>query len=455
MILLRNIRYLCIPVMLLALSAFFIYKHSIKPQKIDLPPIQYKLGIEKPLTIDSRNNNSSNYEIEVPENGYYILEGQSIAYKQENNKDYDHNSLDSAWHSLQVSSDNFSFNTADMESTKQPIYLKKFDKLRFSFKNPGLTYHNYVNVYLKAEVLLKNVLSPKTYISRFSKADYSLPYIQGKSGTIFAVGQFFEEDPKEIVQVDIFQNDVKLGGFLYPFDFEEFKASQGHIKYLFGGKIKIVGTNGNNSDNEIYFFDNFVLKFKAAEIDFWVFANVPEKCIFSPSMDLEINGKRGQQLPAPFMTDAEEYKSPFWVDSGDVISIDNINSKFLVSTNGQDWENLSYRNNVIFSEPGFVIFKSIDSNILSDIDITHKKNWTFELSANAEFPTRIQVNSGDCLKFCPGGCSSNRGERYYLNGNLMPREAETQCFNADENLVFAGSIKDTSLDISVVSRQGY
>lgn len=441
--------------MLLALSVFFIYKHSIKPQKIDLPPIQYKLGIEKPLTIDSRNNNSSNYEIEVPENGYYILEGQSIAYNQENNKDYDHNSLDSAWHSLQVSSDNYSFNTADMESTKRPIYLRKSEKLRFNFKNPRLTYHNYVNVYLKAEVLLKRVLSPETYVSHFSKADYSLPYIQGKSGTIFTIGQIFERYPKEIIQVDIFQNDVKVGGFLYPFDFEEFKSSGEHVKYFADKKIKIIGTNGTNSDNKIYLFDNFIFKIKAAEIDFWAIANAPDRCIFSASMNLEVNGEKGKQLPAKFMIDEEEYKSNFWVDSGDVIDISNTDSKFLVSTNGQDWENLSYRNGVIFSEPGFIIFKSIDSNMLSDINIKHKKEWHFDLSANNEFPDRIKVNSGDCLKFCPGGCYSNSGERYYLNGNLMPREKETQCFSADEELAFKGSVKDTSLYINVVSRRGF
>lgn len=437
------------------LSAFFIYKHSIKPQKIQPPPQQYKIGIEKPLTIDGRNNNSSNYEIQVPENGFYTLEGTTTAYTKDNNESYDNQTPDFGWHSLDVTSNNFSFNTANLETTQRPIYLKEFDKLRFNFKNPWLKYNNYTDVYLKADILLKKVLSPKTYTAHFSKSEYSLPYIEGKSGTIFTIGQIFERYPKEIIQVDIFQNDVKVGGFLYPFDFEEFKISGEHVKYFANKKIKIIGTNGTNSDNRIYLFDNFIFKIKAAEIDFWAIANVPDRCIFSVSMNLEVNGEKGKQLPAKFMIDEEEYKSHFWVDSGDVIDISNTDSKFLVSTNGQDWENLSYRNGVRFSEPGFIIFKSIDSNMLSDINIKHNKEWHFDLSANNEFPDRIKVNSGDCLKFCPGGCYSNSGERYYLNGNLMPREKETQCFSADEELAFKGSVKDTSLYINVVSRRGF
>lgn len=153
-------------------------------------------------------------------------------------------------------------------------------------------------------------------------------------------------------------------------------------------------------------------------------------------------------MPAYYLKAGETTKTPFYLDSGDVVFFpSNINQRLEFSTGG-GWRRMTSNFEGNFyraTSDGFLQIKANEATTIWQLSITHKQKWDLQLQGGQS--KRINIAPGDIIQ-------SYSRERYFVGNQVMDRDV-SYTHTGQNYLEFKGGVSNSTIEVRVLSRRGY
>ena len=207
----------------------------------------------------------------------------------------------------------------------------------------------------------------------------------------------------------------------------------------------------NDDDYYFRFWNDYNIRFKAAEVPFVM--------VFNPSPEVEklkfndvIVGN------AYYMEAGDIIITNIWLDEGDNVIFDQKYNSFgnwlidriqLTTGNDNNWSGLSgFSDKYYYSNGnGFMQIKCLKNTVLNFIKIVHNKSWSFELEKDEI--KKIEVFKGDQIEY-------HSDSRYYVNNELKESNMSyNRDITIDGFIEFKGSIVKDNIYVKVLKRWGF
>lgn len=221
------------------------------------------------------------------------------------------------------------------------------------------------------------------------------------------------------------------------------------VGYFKGDKfVKDDFIKNNYYTRTIRFWDDYTLKFKAAEIPF--FCEFNKKIVGVIDCWFTLQGERFENII--FLKKGEKRKFPLWVDKGDEVCVEdcytegrcmNIIKLLNVKVGGKKLKRLEigkYYYRWRAQETGAITIQAKKSVVVSKIYVKRSKHWKLKLKRDQT--KKIKIDKGDVLV-------SNAKNRYYVNDKLFEGQKNNyHNIYEDGYLIFKGSFDSGQIDVS-------
>jgi len=217
------------------------------------------------------------------------------------------------------------------------------------------------------------------------------------------------------------------------------------IGYFKGDKlVKDKPIKRNYYTQTIYSWDNYTLKFKAAEIPYFCEFN---KNLWVENHPFKLQGRNvGNAL---YLEKGDTGKFPMWVDKHHSVYFGGVRgsvmNSFDVRVGGVRVKRIGGDGTALRS--GYITYRVKKRVILSSVSASRGFGWSFRLKRNQT--KKIKVDKGDVLV-------SNGGGRYYVN-NVLFEGRRKNYHNAFKNgyFIFKGSFDSGLINVKYSKRRGY